>query len=445
MPFPRNPAAFALGLVVGAWRVVGRGGRGSYGIVYCVQRSEHPEAGLFALKLALDPGDERFEREVELLSRLEHPHAPRLRDSGWWTSVDGVAFPFLVMDWVEGVHLYQWAWQRKLSFQQVARVLAQVARALEALHAMGGVHRDVKGDNVLVTEEGRAVLTDFGLGTYPGARALTRQAEPLGTPQYLSPQALHHRQRFWRRAEPRYEAGPTDDVYALGVTAWRLVTGAYPPGEGVSPELMSGTSPELGALICRLLAEDPAARGSVGAVAQALEEVAETAERTGALSIPRRAADDSSVGSTRWVPARRMLGWGLGLSAAVVGLLVALNTGGMQHFQPVEGPAAVAQETRSQDKPDAGTAGTAEAVRATHVEGALPVSEQEGLSLDLSKNPLPGQRRPPCGKREIEINGGCWVFQVNMEPPCGPRIYEWKQGCYLPTFDPQIPPTSDPP
>jgi serine/threonine protein kinase len=101
--------------------------------------------------------------------------------------------------------------------------------------------------NVLVTEEGRAVLTDFGLGTYPGARALTRQAEPLGTPQYLSPQALHPRQRYWRRAEPRYEAGPTDDVYALGVTAWRLIMDTYPPGERVSPGLTKGQHPACGA------------------------------------------------------------------------------------------------------------------------------------------------------------------------------------------------------
>ncbi len=352
---------------------------------------------------------------------------------------NGLSFPFLVMDWVEGVHLYAWARQRKLHLPQVARVLAQVARALEALHAMGGVHRDVKGGNVLVTQEGRAVLTDFGSAIYPGASVLTRQATPVGTRQYLSPQALHHWQRFWGRAAPRYEAGSADDVYALGVTAWRLVTGTYPPGERVSPELMSGASPEMGAIVCRMLAEDPADRGSAGAAAQAFETVAKTAERTTALPVPRQAEGGSSASM-----ARRAVGLGVGLAAAVVGLWVAVKTGGMQQAQLVDGPAAVAQEAREQDQPDAGTTGMAEAVPATRVNGTPPMSEQKGLSLELPKNPLPGQRRPPCVKRESEINGGCWTLLVNMEPPCGPRLYEWKQGCYWPAFEAPRPPTSDP-
>jgi serine/threonine protein kinase len=173
--------------------------------------------------------------------------------------------------------LYDWAEQHKISYRQAMRVLAQILRALEALHAMGGVHRDVKGSNVLVTQEGRAVLTDFGLGTYRGASVLTRQAEPVGTPQYLSPQALLHRERYWRRGQPRYEASPADDVYAAGVTAWYLVTGTYLPfptdseeGEGgalgvyggrVSPEDLEGVPPECAAPILQMLSDDPAARG----------------------------------------------------------------------------------------------------------------------------------------------------------------------------------------
>jgi hypothetical protein len=461
-PFSRDPAALIYGAVVGAWRVVGWGGQGSYGVVYCVQRVDNPGAGLFALKIALEPGDERLLREAELLACLEHPHVPRLHDSGWWSPVGGVSFPFLVMDWVAGAHLYDWAEHHKISFRQAARVLAQILRALEALHAMGGLHRDVKGSNVLVTEEGRAVLTDFGLGTYRGAGVLTRQAQPLGTPQYLSPQALLHREKYWRRAQPRYEANSADDVFAMGMTAWRLMTGTYPPpsagpeevegdplrgyGVKVSPEDLKGVSPEVAAAICRMLSDDPAARGSAGEAAQVLEEEAAKIEREEERSIPLHAADVAVENAARPVSVRRSLRWRVGLAAAVAGLVVALDAWEPEPRRSVQEPEAVAREARAEDRPDAGTAGMAQAVLPIRMGEEPPrVSEQQGLRLNLPKNPLPGQRRPPCAKREIEINGSCWVFQVNMEPPCGPRIYEWKKGCYLPTFDPAPPPTSDPP
>ncbi|HVG62430.1 MAG TPA: serine/threonine-protein kinase [Hyalangium sp.] len=457
-PFSRDPAALMYGAVVGAWRVVGWGGQGSYGVVYCVQRVDDPGAGFFALKIALEPDDERLLRESELLACLDHPHVPRLHDSGWWKPVDGVSFPFLVMDWVAGAHLYDWAEHHKISFRQAARVLAQVLRALEALHAMGGVHRDVKGSNVLVTEEGRAVLTDFGLGTYRGASVLTRQAEPLGTPRYLSPQALLHREKYWGRAQPRYEASAADDVFALGMTAWRLMTGTYSPprmdpeeakgdplggyGVKVSPEDLKGMSPEVAEAIRRMLSDDPAARGSAGEAAQVFEAAAAKAERMEVAL--QRAADAAVVSAAQPVPVRRVVTWKVGLAAAVAGLVVALDVWRPEPRRAVQEPEADAREARAERRPDSGTAGLAQVVLPTRVGEEPPhVSEQQGLRLNLPDNPLPGQRRPPCSKREIEINGGCWVLQINMEPPCGPRIYEWRQGCYLPTFDPAPPPTSD--
>jgi eukaryotic-like serine/threonine-protein kinase len=195
-----------------------------------VERVGYPLAGPFALKLATWPQDPRFEREVELLWRLRHPHVPRLQDRGWWTHPSGVSFPYVVMDWVEGLPLYEWAARYPTAQRQKVEVLAQLAQALAAVHAVGGIHRDIKGGNVLVRmADMRALLTDFGSSTYLGAPRLTWEDLPPGTPGYRSPEAVLHRLRWRQSSGEPYQATPADDVYALGVTAWRLMTGNYPP------------------------------------------------------------------------------------------------------------------------------------------------------------------------------------------------------------------------
>jgi hypothetical protein len=84
-------------------------------------------------------------------------------------------------------------------------------------------------------------------------------------------------------------------------------------------------------------------------------------------------------------------------------------------------------------------------VPAAQVHERLPVVEQQGIYLDLPKKPLPGQRRPPCGKYGIVINSGCWVRPGSAPPPCGPLFYEWQNGCYAPMLDASLPPTSEQP
>ncbi len=450
---PRNPAALPPGTIIGCWQVLGLRGQGGCGIVYRVERIECPEAGPFALKLAQNPMDPRFAREVELLSRNRHPHVPRLHDHGSWWHPDGVSFPYLVMDWIEGVPLYAWAARRRLTSRQVMRLLAQPARALESLHGVSGVHRDVKGDNILVTEEAQGFLTDFGAGIYPGARELTRQPMPPGTPLYWSPEALRFQWRFRHNARARYKAGAADDVFALGVTAYRLVTGTYPPpaegpgpivgdtdgafGVRASPEALSGVSPELAVLIRRMLADDPSARGSAGEVAQALEHAARTTGPDADRPIPVPSVDTAPVHSVRPVRTRRALACGLGIAVAIAGMALVLLVRGPEPRQSVEEPAAVAEAPREEEQRDGGTSGMAEAVLAARLDEAPPLTEQEGLRLEVPKEPLPGQRRAPCTKREVVINGGCWVGPSKEPPPCEFPFYEWQSRCYAP----MIPPT----
>src|SRR5687768_5376087 len=94
---------------IGPWRVHERIGHGSHGMVFRAVLAERPKAGSYALKLALEPGDARFEREAHMLSLIRHTSVPRLEDHGTWKSPQGEAYPYVVMQWVEGLSLYAWA------------------------------------------------------------------------------------------------------------------------------------------------------------------------------------------------------------------------------------------------------------------------------------------------------------------------------------------------
>jgi hypothetical protein len=124
----------AKGTRVAAWRVKAWQGQGSYGAVYRAERGGFRRSEPGALKVSLLPWNWRMEREVELLSRLSHPSIPSLLDRGGPQPPSG-EYPFFVMEWVQGTPLYAWAEQHAPSGQQLCRVLAQLARALQAVHA----------------------------------------------------------------------------------------------------------------------------------------------------------------------------------------------------------------------------------------------------------------------------------------------------------------------
>ncbi len=443
---------------IGAWRVVSCAGQGMFGTVYRVQRAEPEEPELFALKLAHYANDPRFEREVKLLRRIEHPGVPRLHEAGWWKPGSGEARAYFVMELVEGVPLYRWAAGKRVSSRQVLRVVGQVARALEATHAVGGLHRDVKGDNVLVRAGDEAgVLVDFGAGTYRGAKALTWHALPPGTPQYRSPQAL----RFYVRWRPElggsYEATPADDLYALGVMAYRLATGEYPPPhvqveiaereeddtpKWVPAEQVTTVSRKLAALLRQLLAVEPEARGSARQVAEAAERAVRREGRRADVPIIARAARKGGVRS-KWargvVPVLVRASW---LTAAAgAGMVLALWVRPHVVEQGSAGRQQAAQAGRQEGSP----VGLAEAEEVKQATEPMRSAENSRISREMPKEPLPGQLRPPC-KADYEevLRGGCWVL-LGKKPPCGKASYEWKGGCYLASFPPARPATSGEP
>ncbi len=452
-----SPDSLRPGDVVGSWRIEGYAGRGSYGLVFRARRVGAPRSEPVALKMAAFAYDLRFLREGEVLSRFRHPSIPKLLHRDWWIAGPHAAHPYLVLEWIRGVSLYEWARMHRPTVRQVFHVLGQIAGALDVLHQEECLHRDVKGDNILVEPKGRAMLTDYGSCTWAGATPLTETLMPPNTPEYRSPEALRFQWGNWRTKEARYEARPADDLYALGVTAYKLVTRVYPP-PGTDPEelkqhletpparqlppqaLNPRVVPELSVLIEQLLAKEPEARGTArDAVAVAEAAAARPGPK---LDFPlwdpvhespavKSASIPVSVRTEQQAPS-----WALRLMLMAAALvMVMMGFWKMEPGSREQRPEVTqAEEPEAAEAPDTGTTGLGDGgvpARVTPERAPMPA---KAVATEMPKEPLPGQRRAPCRRGEVEINGGCWARWADLPPPCNDDAYEWNGACYWPLF-----------
>ncbi|HXG59837.1 MAG TPA: protein kinase [Planctomycetota bacterium] len=206
------------GKTIGPCRLLKRLGRGGMGDVYL---AVHAELGrTVAVKIMppdLTRNEElvgRFRREAESAARLEHPNLVEIYDVG---EDDG--YHYLVMAYVEGENLQDLVDRKgRLEPREAARIAFEVARGLQAVHAEGIVHRDIKPGNILISSKGEVKIVDFGLAfDAEDKTTLTVAGAIMGTPWYLSPE-----QAEGRRADPR------SDLYSLGVCLYFMVTGQRP-------------------------------------------------------------------------------------------------------------------------------------------------------------------------------------------------------------------------
>jgi serine/threonine-protein kinase len=295
---------------------------------------------------------ERFRREARAVAQLNHPHIVTVIDAGEWAPEDQdtptpgaevatrwVGTPFIVLEYVAGETLKELI--RRDGPLPVPTALAyaiEIARALGAAHAHGIVHRDVKPQNVLLSGEGGAKITDFGIARTLAEEGLTMDGRVLGTTDYVSPE----------QALGQAVTGQSD-VYSLGVVLYEMLTGLVP---------FKGDSPVAVAMM-HVREEVPdvqLARPDVSAATGAVVEHAcarETAKRyqdmpamladlEGALAIETARAgqadsEATAVLRTLPAPARRLLPWhirhpgrwavSLSLLAAVVALALVLALG----------------------------------------------------------------------------------------------------------------------
>jgi serine/threonine-protein kinase len=204
-----------IGKTVGQYTILEEIGRGGMATVYsAMQLSMNRKVAIKILPphFLHDPTFlDRFKREVEVISSLEHPHILPIFDYG---EVDGM--PFIAMRFLGGGSLaHHLRRTGNMLLADIEKPLTQIAQALDYAHQQGIVHRDLKPGNILLDESGNAYLSDFGIARVMGSNLTGSNI--VGTPAYMSPEQAH--------------GLPIDgrsDVYALGVVLFELITGREP-------------------------------------------------------------------------------------------------------------------------------------------------------------------------------------------------------------------------
>ncbi len=156
---------------------------------------------------------ERFRREAHAAARLSHPNAVTVYDF-----LEERGEHFLIMEYVEGVNLKQLLAQKgTLSAEEAIDITCQICSVLQVAHAQGFIHRDIKPQNIMITPDGQAKLTDFGIVRVMEAAGLTNSGIVLGTADYLAPEQA--------RGE---KLSPASDLYSLGVVLYEMLAGRPP-------------------------------------------------------------------------------------------------------------------------------------------------------------------------------------------------------------------------
>ncbi len=314
-----------LGTTLQHYLVEARLGQGGMGTVYRARDTELDRTvAIKVLEVAEGEGRARLLHEARAASALNHPNIVTIHGVQQHGDV-----AFIVMEHVEGVPLDRAVPDGGLPPAQALAYAIEIADALAAAHAQGIVHRDIKPANVIVTPAGRVKVLDFGIARRSAlpdeatraaslGSGLTALGVVVGTPGYMAPEQI-----------TGHPGGPPSDVFALGATIYRMLTGAGPferPStwavmdatmHAEPPDITAlkpGTPPRLVAVLARALAKDPAARYPSGReLHQALVDARHEIDRQAQPAVPtsRRAWIAAAVvvlamagGTFLWLRAR---------------------------------------------------------------------------------------------------------------------------------------------
>lgn len=216
---PTAPAQPKVAFSIRGYKILSELGRGGMGVVYKARQLRPGRLvaikTIHAPKMASQEHLLRFQAEAEAAGRLDHRGIVPVYEAGEDNGVH-----FFSMGFVEGTDLEKKARERILSGGEAAEICRDIAEALEYAHQQGVIHRDIKPQNILIGTDGKPRITDFGLAKLANQDAeLTGSGQIMGTAAYMPPE---------QATGKTSEAGPTADVYALGATLYRCVTGRPP-------------------------------------------------------------------------------------------------------------------------------------------------------------------------------------------------------------------------
>jgi serine/threonine-protein kinase len=247
---------------VGRYQIVGTIGAGATSKVvraFDPMIGRHVAIKLFSPQLATDEGRERFIKEARVVGQISHPSIVALHDMG---IDEATSTPYLVMEHIEGQPLDRILEKGSIPYSRACAWVADVAIALHVAHRKGIIHGDVKPANILITEDGKVKLTDFGMARL--ASRDTKDTPLLGTPAYWCPEQILGKAQDAR-----------SDIFSLGVVLYEMVTGKRPfdaeslqaicqkvmSATPLPPSQMNGSLPAgLNELIASCLEKDPGQR-----------------------------------------------------------------------------------------------------------------------------------------------------------------------------------------
>jgi len=355
---------------------------------------------------------ERFRREATLAGSMSHPNLVQVHDLGGLGTVAGDR-PFIVMELLPGRTLADLIAKGPLAIDTAITLTIEVAAGMAFAHRRGLVHRDLKPQNILLSEEGHAKIADFGLAQAGTGSQFTQPGTVWGTVQYISPEQA--------QGEP---AGPHSDIYSLGIILYELLVGR-PPFEGDTPasimmkhvyetprslgSIRSAFSGPLETLVTRALAKNPSARlESMEAFAIALKQLrlGSTRGDDAPPNITPRGGSDSAT--TRAVPVMRA-GSGLGTNSRAERTEVQTGTAGWG----TDGKPARGDTTRVVSTVGAGQRGGTNSPRPWSDPSGSGKSEAQGASKGRSTASQP-QKRGMAVRTRVLIAGGILGFFALM-------------------------------